>query len=235
MKLEIRKKYGDLTALDVRLEIADGQITAILGESGAGKTTLLSAAAGLLPFDGSTDGVGRVSCLFQNPRLLPNLTAAGNLKFVLKKEDWGKIPEALARVGLGGRENSYPHELSGGECQRVAIARSFLYPHDTLLMDEPFSSLDLALKKSLSALIAELWMEKRSTVLFVTHDVHEAALLSSRALVLNKGRCVADIPVTADYPRDFFARFPEEELLVRELVGCGSELCHIRHDNKTES
>lgn len=220
MKLTgVTKRYGKICALDgVSLELREGEITAVLGESGAGKTTLLSAIAGLLPFEGEIEGAGKVSCLFQTPRLLPNLTAEGNLRFVLPKGEWDKIPSALARVGLAGREKAYSCELSGGEKQRVAIARAFLFPHDTLLMDEPFSALDLALRKSLCELVVQLWKEKKSTVVFVTHDVHEAALLSSRAVVLKKGRLTADIPVSAPYPRDFFSRFPEEEELIRALT-----------------
>ena len=112
--------------------------------------------------------------------------------------------EMLACVGLSGREKSYPHELSGGERQRVAIARAFLFPHDTLLMDEPFSSLDLALKK---------------TLVFVTHDVREAALLSHRGIVLKKGRVVYDAPIEEPFPRDFFTPQPVESAFVKALTG----------------
>ena len=195
-----------------------GKITAVLGESGAGKTTLLNAIAGSIPHEGAVEGAGRVSYLFQSPKLLPNLTVEGNLKFVVPEAEWGKIPEMLARVGLAGREKSRPRALSGGERQRVAIARAFLYPHDTLLMDEPFSSLDLALKRSLIELTVSLWREAKSTVVFVTHDVREAALLSHRALVLRGGRLVADFPVEGELPRDFFAPHPVEERLIRALT-----------------
>ena len=220
MKLvSVTKKYGDRTVFsDFSLEFEEGKITAILGESGAGKTTLLNILAGLTAYGGKVEGVGRCSYLFQTPRLLPNLTVEGNLRFVLPESEWGKISEMLRRVGLDGREKSYPASLSGGEAQRAAIARAFLFPHDLLLMDEPFSSLDLSLKKSLLSLVAELWEEKKNTVVFVTHDVHEAALLSHRAVVLRKGELRADIPVDAPFPRDFFARQPAEEALIRALT-----------------
>ena len=220
MKLiELKKRYGDFVALDIpALELEKGEITAVLGESGAGKTTLLNAIAGTIPYEGRIEGAGRVSYLFQSPCLLPNLTAEGNLKFVLPKEAWKNIPDALARVGLAGKEKCYPHALSGGERQRVAIARAFLFPHDTLLMDEPFSSLDLRLKQSLSALVTQLWQEKGSTIVFVTHDVHEAALLARRALVLKKGKIVFETGIEGGYPRDFFARHAQEEALVRALI-----------------
>ena len=216
----VGKKYGERTALeDITLELRDGEITAVLGESGAGKTTLLNILAGLIPHSGTVEGRLPCSYLFQQPKLLPNLTAEGNLRFVLPKERWDSARNMLEKVGLGGREKSYPHELSGGERQRVAIARAFLYPHDMLLMDEPFASLDLLLKKSLLELVAALWKERRQTVVFVTHDVHEAAALAQRAIVLKNGRVVLDLGVDGEPPRDFFVRSRAEERLVRALMG----------------
>ena len=216
----VGKKYGDRTALeDITLELRDGEITAVLGESGAGKTTLLNILAGLIPHSGTVEGRQPCSYLFQQPKLLPNLTAEGNLRFVLPKQQWDSARDMLEKVGLGGREKSYPRELSGGERQRVAIARAFLYPHDMLLMDEPFASLDLSLKKSLLELVAGLWKERRQTVVFVTHDVHEAAALAQRAIVLKDGRVVLDLGVDGEPPRDFFVRSRAEERLVRALMG----------------
>ncbi len=220
MKLtHITKKYGETVALrDVTAEFEDGKITAVLGESGAGKTTLLNVIAGNLPHEGSVEGVGKVSYLFQSPKLLPNLTAEDNLKLVLVKEDYHKIEYVLEKVGLKGKERAFPRQLSGGEKQRVAIARAFLFPHDVLLMDEPFSSLDLSLKKSLISLTADLWRERKETIVFVTHDVHEAALLSHRAVLLRRGELFADVPIEGEPPRDFFAHSGEEEQLVRLLM-----------------
>ncbi len=221
MKLEhVTKRYRERAALsDITLSLQDGTITAVLGESGAGKTTLLNVLAGLTSYEGAVEGGGAYSYLFQSPRLLPNLTAEENLRFVLPEERWGDIGGMLARVGLEGREKSYPRALSGGERQRVAIARAFLYPHEILLMDEPFSSLDLALKKTLLELVSELWLERRETVVFVTHDVHEAAMLSHRAVVLHRGTVALDLAVEGDLPRDFFSRPPCEELLTKALMG----------------
>ena len=150
----VTKQYRTVRALDdLSLTIEEGKITAVLGESGAGKTTLLSCIMGLIPFEGEIDGEGgkrpkrREDCsyLFQDALLLPNLTAEENIDLVLPKGMGEKTREMLARVGLKGKEKAYPHELSGGEKQRVSIARAFLYPHKLLLMDEPFSSLDLSL------------------------------------------------------------------------------------------
>lgn len=220
MKLEhVTKRYGARIALDdVTLEIPEGELCAVLGKSGAGKTTLLNVLAGQTPFEGSAEGLLPCSYLFQSPRLLPNLSLEENLRFVLPRGEWGEIGQMLAKVGLAGRETSYPHELSGGERQRVAIARAFLYPHEALLMDEPFSSLDLSLKKTLLELVAALWKERLQTIVFVTHDVHEAAVLARRVLVLRRGSIVLDTPVEGDVPRDFFSHPPVEDTLIRALM-----------------
>lgn len=215
----LTKRYKDTLALDnINLEFEKGKVTAVLGESGAGKTTLLNVIAGLTDYEGTIEEAGNISYLFQDSRLLPHLTAEGNVKFVLKKEEQSGAAEMLARVGLSGKEKRYPHELSGGEQRRVAIARALLFPHDTLLMDEPFSSLDLSLKRDLLSLVTELCIERKETVVFVTHDVREAALFASRAVVIKGGKVVDDIPVPAPYPRDFFTRYPEEETLEKILV-----------------
>lgn len=226
MKLDsVLKRYGENVALDIpELEFEEGKITAVLGESGAGKSTLLGVISGMISAEGRVEGAGRVSYLFQSPKLLPNLTVLQNVTFVLPKGSEEAAENMLDRVGLKGKEGRYPHELSGGEKQRVAVARAFLYPHDTLLMDEPFSAIDLSLKKSLVELVVSLWSEKRNTVVFVTHDVHEAALLSHRAIVIKKGRVHADVPVTEEFPRDFFGRSPVESELVRALVAEDQEL-----------
>ena len=217
--INLTKRYRDTVALDnIDLEFERGKITAVLGESGSGKTTLLNAIAGLIDYEGSVEDAGNISYLFQSSRLLPHLSVLGNLKFVLKKEDWGKAMPMLERVGLKGKEKRYPHELSGGEERRVAIARALLFEHDTLLLDEPFSSLDLSIKRELLALVTELCLERRETVIFVTHDTREAALFASRAIVIKGGKVIDELPVPAEYPRDFFTRYPEEEALERILI-----------------
>ena len=215
----LTKRYRDTVALDnISLELERGKITAVLGESGSGKTTLLNVIAGLTNYEGSIEEAGNISYLFQGSRLLPHLSVEGNLKFVLKKEQWGEVNTMLARVGLQGKEKRYPHELSGGEERRVAIARALLFPHDTLLLDEPFSSLDLSIKRDLLSLVTELCLERNETVVFVTHDIREAALFACRAVVIKEGKVIAELPVPAPYPRDFLTHYPEEEALEKILV-----------------
>ncbi len=218
------KTYGNKTALSIpSFELEEGKITAVLGESGAGKTTLLNVISGLVPHEGDVEGRVPCSYLDQDAKLLPHLSVRGNLRFILPKNLWKEIDPMLEKVGLGGRERDLPSSLSGGERRRVAIARAFLYPHKLLLMDEPFSSLDLSLKRSLIGLVSSLWRETGSTVVFVTHDVREAVLLSHRAVVLKQGSLIGDFTVPGDPPRPFLCKSPVEDELIRALLGPGCE------------
>ena len=171
------------------LTVKDGEILCILGESGSGKTTLLNVIAGLTDFKGEVPAL-KCGYIFQSPRLVPNLTVEGNLKLVCKDED--KIASMLNRVKLADKAKSYPLQLSGGQAQRVAIARAFLFGGDVILMDEPFASLDLKLKREMSELFFEVWQENKPSVVFVTHDVDEAVNVGSRIAVLSHGKIVWD-------------------------------------------
>lgn len=199
----VTQKYGALTVYEnFSLSLEEGKIACILGASGCGKTTLLNMLARLVPFSGTIEPMQTCSYIFQQPRLVPNLTVEGNLRLVCR--DAARIRDMLGRIGLADKAKAYPVELSGGQAQRVSIARAFLHPSSLLLMDEPFSSLDTALKIRLMRLFAEIWREERRTVLFVTHDVEEAYMLAHRALVLRGGKIAADIDCGGgDLPRRY--------------------------------
>jgi len=190
MKIAISKSYGENSVFqDLSLEIENGTITCVLGESGGGKTTLLNILAGLIPYEGNvTDVPKTIGYIFQEPRLLPNLTVEENLRYVGGMYE--SIEDILQKTELFALRNKRPKELSGGEKQRVAIARAFLSvdKEGLLLLDEPFSSLDTALKIRLSRVFARLWQEKQPTVVFVTHDIEEACMLGQRIVVLKDGK-----------------------------------------------
>lgn len=171
------------------LTVWDGEVTCILGESGSGKTTLLNAVANLCEYSGEITPV-RCAYVFQSPRLVPCLTVYENLKLVCKERD--KIAEMLGMIGLSEKSASYPRELSGGQAQRVALARAFLYGGDAMLLDEPFSSLDMKLKYAMIDLFFKLW-DKRQPVLCVTHDIDEALKMAHRIIILSGGSIVADL------------------------------------------
>ncbi len=206
------KSYSRNTVYEnFNLTLNDGEITCILGESGSGKTTLLNAIAKLTEYGGSITNV-KCSYIFQQPRLVPNLTVRGNLRLVCKDEN--KIFQMLEKVGLSDKAESYPVQLSGGQAQRVSVARAFLYAGDVILMDEPFSSLDLKLKKRIMDLFFEIWGSDERTAVFVTHDVDEAVCIAKRILVLDRGRIIYDKTANDSPPRGY----GEAEALRKELV-----------------
>ena len=182
------KKYGDKTVYkNFSLSVAEGKITCILGESGSGKTTLLNCVAGLSPFVGEIPAL-KCSCVFQTPRLVPNLTVLGNLRLVCNDENL--ILKTLDDLHLSDKKDAYPKTLSGGQAQRVALARALVYGGGIMLLDEPFSSLDLKLKMEISALFKNLQRQKNITSLFVTHDADEALSLGDEIIVIKNGAII---------------------------------------------
>jgi sulfonate transport system ATP-binding protein len=196
----LRRAFGErevLAGLD--LDIHSGQFVALLGRSGSGKSTLLRALAGL---DHRSQGSGtievpqQVSMIFQDARLLPWLRVLDNVTLGLSGGDTGSRGRAaLAEVGLAGRERAWPGELSGGEAQRAALARSLVWQPQLLLADEPFGALDALTRIKMHDLLRELCQRHRPAVLLVTHDVDEAVLLADRVLVLDAGRIARDVSI----------------------------------------
>ncbi len=191
------KAGGVLNGLD--LEIAPGEFVALLGRSGSGKSTLLRALAGLdrdVTGHGSITVPGNVSVVFQDSRLLPWKRVLDNVVLGLRGRDAeAKGLEALAEVGLEGRERAWPHELSGGEQQRAALARSLVRDPQLLLADEPFGALDALTRIRMHVLLRRLCEVHRPAVLLVTHDVDEAIVLADRVIVLDDGVVRRDVPV----------------------------------------
>jgi sulfonate transport system ATP-binding protein len=193
----VTRSFGDRAVLDaVNLTIHQGEFVALLGRSGSGKSTLLRALAGL---DHGVDGEGDlfvsrdVSVVFQDSRLLPWARVLDNVTLGLSGRDIAQRGKTvLADVGLPGRERAWPYELSGGEQQRVALARSLVRNPALLLADEPFGALDALTRIRMHVLLQDLCAKYRPGVLLVTHDVDEAVALADRVLVLDGGRFVAD-------------------------------------------
>lgn len=198
--------FGDRTVLhELDLSIAAGEFVALLGRSGSGKSTLLRAVAGL---DRDVAGSGTVrvpqnsSVVFQDARLLPWQRVLPNVVLGLRGPDAdARGRAALAEVGLAGRERAWPNELSGGEQQRVALARSLVSEPELLLADEPFGALDALTRIRMHGLLRELCAKHRPAVLLVTHDVDEAITLADRVLVLDAGRIVVDQSIDLPAPR----------------------------------
>ena len=198
------RRYDDRAVLDgVDLDIAPGEFVALLGKSGSGKSTLLRALAGL---DYDVDGSGEltvpvnVSVVFQDSRLLPWARVLDNVVLGLHGAD-ERGRQSLAEVGLAGREQAWPNELSGGEQQRVALARSLVREPELLLADEPFGALDALTRLKMHVLLRKLCATHQPAVLLVTHDVDEAIVLADRVIVLDEGRLVAEELISLSTPR----------------------------------
>ncbi|MGO4391850.1 ABC transporter ATP-binding protein [Variovorax sp. M-6] len=186
------------------LDIAPGQFVALLGRSGSGKSTLLRILAGL-DADYSAERLQlppSVSVAFQEPRLFPWLRVWRNVVLNLPGADLRAVAlAALEEVGLDAKADAWPQTLSGGQAQRVSLARALARQPELLLLDEPFGALDALTRVTMQKLVLDLWRRHRPSVLLVTHDVDEAILLADRILVLDQGRIVADTAVTTPRPR----------------------------------
>jgi len=214
---------ADLVVLDdVNLTLREGEMVALLGRSGSGKSTLLRIVAGLLtptegevlwrnlPVVGPAEGVAMV---FQSFALFPWLTVQENVELGLeargvpRAERARRAEDAIDLIGLGGFESAYPKELSGGMRQRVGLARALVVHPDLLLMDEPFSALDVLTAETLRTDLIDLWSEGKlpvSAVLMVTHNIEEAVLMCDRILVFssNPGRVASELRVPFPHPRN---------------------------------
>ena len=214
---------GGLTALEnINFSLFPQEFVCLLGPSGSGKSTLLRAVAGLLkPDSGSVIFAGsqepRISLVFQDANLMPWRTVIENITLPLSmrgapaEEAQARAREWIELVGLGGFEDAWPGDLSGGMAQRVAIARSLIQDPDLLLLDEPFGALDALTREKMGAELLNLWQARRKTVLMVTHSISEALLLSDRVLVLSPrpGRISLDLPVDLPRPRQEEIRYTE--------------------------
>jgi sulfonate transport system ATP-binding protein len=206
---ELTRAYDARAVLDrIDLEIPEGQFVALLGHSGSGKSTLLRALAGLdhdVAGSGELHAPERISVVFQDSRLLPWKRVLDNVLFGTRDTaaDRERGRAALAEVGLAGRERAWPTELSGGEAQRAALARSLVWEPELLLADEPFGALDALTRIKMHALLRQLWDRHRPTVLLVTHDVDEAIILADRVLVLEGGRIGVDLDIDLPHPRSY--------------------------------
>ena len=193
--INVNKSYREKTVYQgFAFKVERGKITAILGESGSGKTTLLNIIAGITDYTGEIKNKPKkVSFVFQNSVLIPSLTVKENIKLVVPEISDERIVEELNKIGLNSVENAYPKSLSGGMARRVAIIRAMLFDGDVMLLDEPFSSLDVALKSYLTEKLKEYQKEKNKTVIFVTHDIVEAVSLADRVAVIADGKIIKDV------------------------------------------
>jgi ABC-type nitrate/sulfonate/bicarbonate transport system ATPase subunit len=238
IEVDVSQRFGDLVVLDrLRFTIGANEFLCLLGRSGCGKTTVANLMAGLLPCsDGSVtiDGVPvdprrhELAFVFQEPSLWPWRTVRDNIKIGLEikrvppHEIERRVTEMVELVGLKGFEDYYPYQISGGMKQRVAIARAFAVDADLILMDEPFAALDAQTRTSMQAEVLRIWERRKTTVVFVTHNLEEAVYLAERIIVLTEKptRIKASLEVDLPRPRDFSdPRFVALRKRLGELIG----------------
>lgn len=202
----ITKNFGKVCALDkVSFTVSSGEILAVVGESGSGKTTLIRLITGLETLDEGSINIREelvsstttfvapehrnVGMVFQDYALFPHFTVCKNIAYGISKQanKAVRVAEMLALVGLEGFEERYPHELSGGQQQRVALARALAPAPELLILDEPFSNLDVILRHQLREDIAKILRQTKTTAIFVTHDIKDALAISDTMLVLQNG------------------------------------------------
>jgi sulfonate transport system ATP-binding protein len=215
------REGGSYTAVkDVALQVAEGEFVSVVGPTGCGKSTLLNVAAGLLrPSSGEIRIFGeplaginrRAGYMFQAEALMPwrsalaNVTAGLEFRGVAAAHARKRGEEWLARVGLEGFGDRYPHQLSGGMRKRVSLAQMLILDPQILLMDEPFSALDIQTRQLMENELLELWGANRRSVIFITHDLEEAIALSDRVVVLSAGPAthpIGEFAIELPRPRD---------------------------------
>lgn len=201
-------KFGERRVFeDFDITFDENRVNVVLGASGVGKTTLLNVVAKLVSFEGEVSGAdGGISYIFQKDRLIPTISVYKNLDLVLrsavadKNERKERIEEILSRLEVLSERDKFPTELSGGQAQRISMARAFVYPSRVLLMDEPFRALDLGLKNRLIEQLGELLAASPRTVIFVTHDVEECLRAADVYTVLEGSPARAVLTRVMDVP-----------------------------------
>jgi NitT/TauT family transport system ATP-binding protein len=228
---------GKTIVEDLSVQIADGEFVCIVGASGSGKSTLLRAIGALIPLTEGEIRVGgesaesawsKVAFVFQSPRLLSWKTAAENVELgeILRdgnKRSRSKLRKSRARellelVGLAGHEDKLVDQLSGGQRQRVAIARALLVEPDVLLLDEPFSALDIKTRRHLRQVTEDIWQKTGTTVIFVTHDIEEAVVLADRIVAIEPDPARIVFTKRVDLPRPRRSRPHELSAEVAEIT-----------------
>ena len=213
---DARQRYTAIS--EVTLSVGAGEFVSVVGPTGCGKSTLLNVAAGLLaPSKGRVEVFGqaltginrRAGYMFQSDSLMPWRTALGNvaagLQFRNASDDQAQAIEWLKRVGLSAFADRYPHQLSGGMRKRVSLAQTLVLDPDIILMDEPFSALDVQTRQLMENELLGLWAEKKKAVLFITHDLDEAIALSDRVVCLSAGpgsHPIGEFAIDLERPRD---------------------------------
>jgi NitT/TauT family transport system ATP-binding protein len=207
--------YGTGSVLDgINLDVRDGEFLSIVGSSGSGKTTLLNALAGFIPSDGEVNLRGKLGVVFQDYSVFPWMTVEQNIAFGLGDAQGidvkAVVTQHLRLSGLEDHRYKYPAQLSGGQTQRVGIARALAPRPDVVLMDEPYGALDRDTREKMQKWLLGVWSEEHKTIIFITHDIEEAAFMSDRVVVLNHKQITWEFPIPFARPRSEEIKFSSD-------------------------
>ncbi len=215
--------YDGYCALkSVDFEAGKGEFVAIVGKSGSGKTTFLHALARFVEFSGDISVPKNVGMVFQHYAVFPWFTASENIAFGLENETKEKraqiVSEHLKLAELEDKKDKYPAELSGGQVQRIALARSLAHNPEVLLMDEPYGALDAYTRDKMQQWLLDIWTTHKKTIVFVTHNIEEAIFLADRVLVLNDQKFVGEYKISFARPRHESIKFSLEFNKLRQQI-----------------
>jgi len=207
--------YSDYCALEqLNFGAIKGEFVAIVGKSGSGKTTFLNALARFIPFSGQVIIPKNTGMVSQQYAVFPWMTISKNIAFGLsdyyKKRQQQIVQEHIELVGLEEKKDSYPAELSSGQVQRVAIARSFAHNPEVLLMDEPYGALDAYTRNKMQQWLLDVWEKHKKTIIFVTHNIEEAIFLADRVVILKQKQFMKELDITFERPRKEGIKFTPE-------------------------
>ena len=206
----------------VDFEAGKGEFVAIVGKSGSGKTTFLHALARFVKFSGDISVPKNVGMVFQHYAVFPWFTASENIAFGLENETNEKraqiVSEHLKLAELEDKKDKYPAELSGGQVQRIALARSLAHNPEVLLMDEPYGALDAYTRDKMQQWLLDIWTTHKKTIVFVTHNIEEAIFLADRVLVLNNQKFVGEYKISFARPRNESIKFSPEFNKLRQQI-----------------
>jgi len=204
---------------DACFTVYKGEFVSLVGLSGSGKTTMLNALAGFIPSTGRVHIPGRIGVVFQDYSVFPWMTVSENIAFGLHDLPMQQRTQIVSRllemVRLTDRAGLYPAQLSGGQAQRVGIARALAPDPDVIFMDEPYASLDRFTREDMQRWLLDVWGERQKTIVFVTHDIEEAIFLSDRIAVLHDRRIKATVEIPFSRPRREDLKYSKEFLEVK--------------------
>ena len=210
-------KYNGSFVLDnLKLEAKEGEFIAIIGQSGCGKTTLLNAIAGFIEFKGIVRKPLGIGVVFQNYAVFPWLSVKSNISFGLENNK--KINHCLTMIDMKNKKNNYPFELSLGQIQRVALARTLASNPDIILMDEPYGALDVYTRDKMQKWLLDIWQKEHKTIIFVTHSIEEAIFLADRVLILKNKKITKEFKINFNRPRNEEIKFDKKFVELKKKI-----------------